>query len=85
LKDNLSKGFSDFSVYYSTGLFKAHDHLKSYYRIPFESKEIYLTSTRRQKVADKLQLAQRLQASPKLQAIAQLAGKKIAIAVDIHT
>jgi uncharacterized protein with von Willebrand factor type A (vWA) domain len=32
------------------------------------------------KIADKIQLAQRIQSSPKLQAIAELAGKKIAIA-----
>jgi uncharacterized protein with von Willebrand factor type A (vWA) domain len=36
------------------------------------------------KIADKIQLAQRLQTSPKLQAIAELAGKKIAIAAKMQ-
>jgi uncharacterized protein with von Willebrand factor type A (vWA) domain len=36
------------------------------------------------KIADKIQLAQRIHASPKLQAIAQLAGKKIAIAAKMQ-
>jgi uncharacterized protein with von Willebrand factor type A (vWA) domain len=36
------------------------------------------------KIADKIQLAQRLHASPKLQAIAELAGKKIAIAAKMQ-
>ncbi|MDX2256517.1 MAG: VWA domain-containing protein [Pseudanabaenaceae cyanobacterium bins.39] len=36
------------------------------------------------KIADKIQIAQRLHASPKLQAIAELAGKKIAIAAKIQ-
>ncbi|MCA6571956.1 MAG: VWA domain-containing protein [Pseudanabaena sp. M57BS1SP1A06MG] len=36
------------------------------------------------KIADKIQLAQRIQSSPKLQAIAELAGKKIAIAAKMQ-
>ena len=36
------------------------------------------------KIADKIHLAQRLQASPKLQVIAELAGKKIAIAAKMQ-
>jgi uncharacterized protein with von Willebrand factor type A (vWA) domain len=36
------------------------------------------------KIADKIQLAQRIQASPKLQVIAELAGKKIAIAAKMQ-
>ncbi|WP_055075514.1 VWA domain-containing protein [Pseudanabaena sp. 'Roaring Creek'] len=36
------------------------------------------------KIADKIQLAQRLHTSPKLQAIAELAGKKIAIAAKMQ-
>jgi hypothetical protein len=36
------------------------------------------------KIADKIQLAERIHSSPKLQAIAQLAGKKIAIAAKMQ-